>query len=593
MHEGRSNNTATLLLNGRVLIAGNPAAAELYDPTTGNFTMTGSLALSRAGATATLLDDGRVLIAGGNPWSEIDPYFACGAGNSAELYDPSTGTFIPTGSMTTARAYHTATRLDDGRVLIAGGYDCTHYAASAELYDPKSGTFSATGSMAQARYGDTATPLLDGRVLIAGGSSGYPHPGFASAELYDPATGNFTATGSMTDYRQSATATRLVDGRVLIAGGRGWQLDLMSAELYDPASGTFALTGAMTIGRIGHTATLLPDGRVLVAGGGLQRKSAELYEPVSGTFSPTGSMSYERDGSMATALADGRVLVAGGSYCTGDGCFGAILAELYQPPAAEQPTPPQTPHPSPTPGNLSVTSKHRSGTDKATKVHWDFTEPVVATPGSQAGARISADIEKLLNSRTAYMVDWVGPGVEPAPGFGAAYTNLSAAFVVVAATRPAANLSGGFVTIRIDYIVDTNWIADAGPQWVDFLSYDLSTGKRISISALFTVPDVALQRLSIATANSPVITQWWDYQAEQSLEPDQTVEPQPYADGYAPMANNFAMWAPTPSGLQITFAAYQVSAAVDGTPSIIVPWADLRDLVKPNSYLAWYLATLP
>jgi Galactose oxidase, central domain len=196
----RVDQTTTLLSDGRVLIAGGfvaqggllvgLASAELYDPKTGKFSPTGSMITARGGQTATLLSDGRVLIAGGaTAGISVGKILA-----SAELYDPKTGTFSPTGSMITARGGQTATLLSDGRVLIAGGSDLRLIAggsdspgdslaggslASAELYDPTTGRFSPTGSMTTARVGQTATLLSDGRVLIAGGSD-------SSAELYQP-----------------------------------------------------------------------------------------------------------------------------------------------------------------------------------------------------------------------------------------------------------------------------------------------------------------------------------------------------------------------------------------------------------------------
>jgi Galactose oxidase, central domain/Kelch motif len=343
---GRQIHTATRLVDGRVLIAGGYAlgdgplaSAVLYDPGTNTFSPTGSLATARGYHTATLLSDGRVLIAGGGPagWPGsltgiTGPFLA-----SAELYDPTTGTFSPTGSMATPREVHTATLLADGRVLIAGGADFqARSVASAELYDPKTGTFSPTGSMTTARAFHTATLLADGRVLIAGGSPAAwgTTAHLASAEIYDPKAGTFTPTGPMAGGRDFNTATLLADGRVLIAGGSGLtQEDLASAEIYDPKTGTFTATGSLTNGREYQTATLLADGRVLIAGGGgdyTNRKflaSAELYDPKTGTFTATGSLATARSYQAATLLLDGKVLVTGG--------YGAVAplasAEIYDP----------------------------------------------------------------------------------------------------------------------------------------------------------------------------------------------------------------------------------------------------------------------
>ena len=348
---GRQGHTATLLNDGRVLIAGGGntdtsvgnkatytylASAELYDPASGTFSLTGSMTTPRSGHTATLLDDGRVLIAGG-----FD-----GVGNtplaSAELYDPATGTFSPTGSMTTPRSSHTATLLDDGRVLTAGGdAGANEWLASAELYNPKTGTFSATGSMAMQRMGPTATLLLDGGVLVAGGYGGV-HDGtdLNSAELYDPRTGTFGPTGSMTSTGTGLTATALHDGRVLITDAKS-----RTAELYDPKTRAFTPTAngfglserprsdtlMMIDTSVVGTATSLADGRVLIAGASCAKDVCwypEVFDPSSNSFSAAGSDTQfpPNQGASMTLLKDGRVLFAGGGIGEPD-----TEAELFVP----------------------------------------------------------------------------------------------------------------------------------------------------------------------------------------------------------------------------------------------------------------------
>jgi hypothetical protein len=241
---------------------------------------------------ATLLADGRVLVTGGDG--------AYGPLASAEIYDPRTARFSPTGSMVIASSLHTATLLPDGRVLVAGGGDSAGGLCFplAEIYDPTTGTFTRTGALTTNRCGHTATPLADGRVLLAAGTSNWEGTGFqSSAEIYDPKTGKFTTTGSMAVAPGMATATLLSDGRVLVAGGNQvLDQSLASAEIYDPKTGTFSPTGSMATARTFHTATRLFDGRVLVIGGdsdgwniaGPFLASAEIYNPLTGTFRPAG-----------------------------------------------------------------------------------------------------------------------------------------------------------------------------------------------------------------------------------------------------------------------------------------------------------------
>jgi hypothetical protein len=181
----RVRHTATLLLNGKVLVVGgnynsNLSSTELYDPATGMWTQTGSMLTARTRHIAVLLPNGKVLVAGG--LDSIGAYT-----NTAEIYDPSTGTWSATGGMTTPRSPHTSTLLSSGKVLVAGGFG-NGYLSSAELYDPVSGTWSSTGAMNHARAEHTMTLLSNGRVLVVGGLNSSSPPPLTTAEIYDPAT---------------------------------------------------------------------------------------------------------------------------------------------------------------------------------------------------------------------------------------------------------------------------------------------------------------------------------------------------------------------------------------------------------------------
>jgi hypothetical protein len=316
-NKGRIRHTATLLANGKVLVAGGfgpggtSQSTELYDPASDTWSNAGSLSQQRQNATATLLRDGRVLVAGGH---------GSGGGSSlasAELYDPAAGTWSQTGSMSIARDTHTATLLPDGRVLVAGGEGANSaMLSSAELFDPGTGAWSPTGSLSQARDLHSATLLPDGRVLVAGGWDGSSKKSrLASAELYDPGTGSWSPTpGSLVQGRSLHGAVLLPDGKVLVVAGNDGTGALASAELFDPATGGWSQTGSLIVARDDHTVTALATGQVLAAGGGSKRTlaSVELYDPATGAWSSTASLGHARYSHVATPLSDGRVLVVGG-----------------------------------------------------------------------------------------------------------------------------------------------------------------------------------------------------------------------------------------------------------------------------------------
>src|ERR1041385_3788478 len=283
----------------------------------GTWSLTDSMSTARWYHAAALLPDGRVLVAGGHNGGSVE--------TSAAIYNPTTGIWSLTGSMNTARYFHTRTSLANGRVLVTGGSDGSSPAASAEIYDPATSMWSLTDSMSTGRNQHTATLLADGRVLVTGGDNGSSKD--ASAEIYDPATGTWSLTDSMSAARYVHTATLLSDGQVLVTGGDNFSsfLFLDSAEIYDPATGAWSVASSMSTARYAHRATLLPDGGVLVIGGNSDRSfgagtypaGAEIYDPATNTWASAGSMSTGRNAATATLLPDARVLVAGGSNSAG------------------------------------------------------------------------------------------------------------------------------------------------------------------------------------------------------------------------------------------------------------------------------------
>src|SRR5271166_6138255 len=327
MLSARDGHTATILTNGKILAAGGTnngvalTSAELYTPATGTWASTGNMNVGRTLARALLLSNGSVLVTGGCLNDCLSS-----TTNSAEIYNPTAGTFTATGSMVQARGEFGITLLANGQVLVAGG--CTSYDANgclavtnkAEIYDPNTRTWKATGSLRGARHAMTATLLASGKVLVAGGATA-AMDAINSSEIYDPATKTWTLGAKMVTARSDYASIMLGTGKVLFMGGEDISgVSTNKAELYSPSTGKFTATGNMTATREEHTAVLLANGNVLVSGGNVQTvngatplASAELYNPATGTWTATGSMSNARAGHTSTVLHHGSVVNAGGS----------------------------------------------------------------------------------------------------------------------------------------------------------------------------------------------------------------------------------------------------------------------------------------
>ncbi len=303
--------------------------------------------------TAELLPDGRVLVVGGQD-SKLK------AMSSTELYDPQTGAWSQTGSMSVPRRDHNTILLPDGRVLVIGGVDADLKAlSSAEIYDPQTGEWSTVPSMAVARRGHSALPLADGRVLVFGGRqiavSLLDSDSLQMVETFDPASGQWSNAPDMAMGHIGLDAVVLADGRVLVSGGVGASLSQGSGsaadqsgsggvdttgaarpsmpnlpELYDPAAEKWRDAGFVR-GTMAHTLTLLEDGQALQAGGfgtgGTGVPDAEIYDPRSGKWEQTSPMVDGRMLHTATLLDNGMVLVVGGTGAQGN----TRSAELFDP----------------------------------------------------------------------------------------------------------------------------------------------------------------------------------------------------------------------------------------------------------------------
>jgi len=330
LNQPRLGHTVTLLNSGGVLVAGGRSAtaslasAELYSPLTERFTLTGSMREPRWSHTATLLPTGKVLVAGG--FGTFGPGNAQPVLTSAELYDPATGAWTSTPPMQTRRALHSAALLGNGKVLVAGGRSCdspppaacdfNFRTNTAELYDPATNSWSPTGSLVAPRHTTSAVVLENGRVLIpAGFSAPDTHDTSNTADLYNPVTGTWSLTGNLNVSRARQGAMRLHDGTVLVGpgsrttrcgppvcnnGGPPFSAVIVeTSEIFDPATLSWQFTAGKPLlpGRFNFQQAVLPNGKALMAGGfggpaggEAAQRSAELYNPATGTWESAGNM---------------------------------------------------------------------------------------------------------------------------------------------------------------------------------------------------------------------------------------------------------------------------------------------------------------
>ncbi|WNG50510.1 kelch-like protein [Archangium minus] len=286
----RYARVATLLPSGKVLLTGGIYTTRLYDPATRSFSYAGEMD-ARGDHTATLLPSGKVLVAGGTlDFSQPGP----------RLYEPETRTWRFAAPLATSRKGGlTATLLHSGKVLVAGGETDT-----AELYDPATDTWTPTGKMNASRYKHTATLLPSGKVLVIGG-------GWSSTELYDPATNTWTPAAPLKEYLSGHTATLLPSGKVMVKGSK-------TLDLYDPETDTWTTVFEFSESnnRVGDSVTLLPSGKVLMIGGARSlAESVALYDPETGTWTYAEDAGRLRNGVMghsATLLPSGQVLLMNG-----------------------------------------------------------------------------------------------------------------------------------------------------------------------------------------------------------------------------------------------------------------------------------------
>jgi N-acetylneuraminic acid mutarotase len=337
MNYPRRFHSSTVLTDGNVLISGGAFnssndPSEIYNSNTGQFTSTGSMMKPRGNHTAHILENGNVMIIGGN---DNNATFA-----QTEVYLPSSNTFenkLLFAAITVtnpARYAHSATTLNNGKILVVGGFEGGTSLKSAFLYDPSTDTAANTGEMALSRSNHTATILPNGNVIIIGGFNSTTNKSTNTAELYNTETGTFSQISPMNFARFGHASTLLDNEKILISGGFD-STDMVSHfEIYNISAGQFTTSIPMSQPRYTHSATILKDGRVLLAGGlghntsknFIYLNSAEIFNPTLNISNRTQNLNTFRANHSAISLQNGSILITGGKG-TNDQILNS--AELY------------------------------------------------------------------------------------------------------------------------------------------------------------------------------------------------------------------------------------------------------------------------
>jgi hypothetical protein len=324
MQDAEVSQAAILLRNGDALMTGGEdvtygrptSTVQRYDVATGKWLLVAPMRWERIGHTATLLKDGRVLVAGGLG-KKLQGL------NTAEIYDPARNTWTPMARMPGTRFSQSASLLPDGRVLVVGGIVQGAISRSTLLFDPHTLAWKPGPSTLYPHAQQATVTLPDGRILVAGGYGG-------KAELFDPAKNRWTAIGGP-GLRAHPVLTLLPGGLVLFASGvSNLGQPFASAALFNPRTGRWRPAASMPTGRDTPIGVELRDGRVLVAGGGFNKqvlRTAEIYDPRANAWITAAPMRQARSAATVLLLRSGNALVCGGTQ------FGYVLdsCELYHP----------------------------------------------------------------------------------------------------------------------------------------------------------------------------------------------------------------------------------------------------------------------